>query len=182
MRKGHVIMHLQFENRFWEVKLDIEDYMRFRGMKFGIHKPYEGSRYLRVTVGSEHLCRAVMNYKGKLYIDHANRVSLDNRKRNLRLATKSQNQQNRAASSNNTYSKYKGISYDKNAKQSQKWCAEIQANRVRYKKRFHTEAEAALWYNAAAKYLHGEFAVLNDVEGSAEKFDRKTKGFRKNGA
>ncbi len=45
-------------------------------------------------------------------VDHINRDSLDNRRKNLRLATNVQNGQNRSKQRNNT-SGYKGVSWDK---------------------------------------------------------------------
>ena len=57
-------------------------------------------------------------------IDHINRNKLDNRKENLRIVTRSQNQMNRVIQKNNT-SGYKGITWNQKRK---KWQAQIMVN------------------------------------------------------
>jgi hypothetical protein len=89
--------------------------------------------------------------------DHRNRNMLDNRRANLRRATRSQNLANRAAYGK--HSRYKGV-YPNKAK----WFAKIvKAGTVYFSPSFLTEEEAALWYNEKAKELHGDFAVLNEI-------------------
>lgn len=61
------------------------------------------------------------------FIDHINGNPLDNRLENLRLATNSQNQQNRPAPKNNT-SGYRGVTWHKSAN---KWMARICYKRKR---------------------------------------------------
>ena len=63
-----------------------------------------------------------------LEVDHKNRNKLDNRKDNLRAATRSQNQLNRGIQRNNT-SGYKGVFYESG--RSPRWRAAIM---VDYKK------------------------------------------------
>jgi len=96
-----------------------------------------------------------------LLVDHINRNKLDNRKRNLRHCTHSQNQMNKQVSKGKS-SKYKGVCYKKDIK---KWRGLIQKDRVRHLLGwFDTEEAAALAYNAKAKELYGEFAFFNVVE------------------
>jgi hypothetical protein len=91
-------------------------------------------------------------------LDHRNRDSLDNRRANLRPATRSQNLANRAAYGK--HSRYKGV-YPNKAK----WFAKIvNGRRVYFSPTVDTQAEAALWYNQKAKELHGAFAVLNVLD------------------
>lgn len=93
-----------------------------------------------------------------LLVDHKNHNQLDNRRENLRLATQSQNQQNRLPL-NNTTSKYKGVSWHKNNK---KWSSRIKNNGANYLiGYFVSEIEAAKAYDKAAKESFGEFAYLN---------------------
>ena len=93
-----------------------------------------------------------------LIVDHINHNGLDNRKENLRTATRSENAKNRKGSGK---SKYLGVSWHWRIK---RWFAGCHVN----KKRIHlgsykTEEEAALAYNEAAKIYHGEFANLNII-------------------
>lgn len=89
--------------------------------------------------------------------DHVDRNGLNNQRRNLRTATRSQNMKNRMAQRNKT-SKYLGVCWMQN-----RWVAQIQSDNERPKQlgRFTTELEAAMAYNEAAIKLHGEFANLN---------------------
>ncbi|MGB8225740.1 MAG: AP2 domain-containing protein, partial [Sedimentisphaerales bacterium] len=82
---------------------------------------------------------------------------LDNRKSNLRLATRSQNNCNRKQKKGT--SKYRGVCYNKRTK---KWRAAISFNGM-YKHLgfFDSEEEAGRAYDEAAKIYHGEFASLN---------------------
>lgn len=94
----------------------------------------------------------------KVGIDHINGNGLDNRKNNLRIATKSQNGMNQKPQKNRS-SKFKGIYWNKNAK---KWQAQIKINKKnKYLGLFNIETEAAKSYDIAAKELFGEFARLN---------------------
>jgi len=88
-------------------------------------------------------------------VDHINRNGLDNRRCNLRLATRSQNCANKPAYRTNR-SGYKGVRWSSRA---QKWIAYI---RVRGQHKYlgrHTTPEAAHQaYLAAAIEAFGEFA------------------------
>ena len=98
-----------------------------------------------------------------MVVDHINRIGLDNRKENLRIATRSQNQQNRR-SRRNTSSQYKGVSWTKRDK---RWQAKIGHKRkVICLGDFTCEHQAALAYNEKATELWGEYALLNEVEQS----------------
>jgi hypothetical protein len=87
-------------------------------------------------------------------IDHINNIKTDNRLLNLRLATKSQNRQNRGIQSNNT-SGYKGVSFDK---ETGKWIASANHNGKQIKLgRFITPDEASAVYERFASTHRGEF-------------------------
>src|ERR1700675_2454955 len=62
-------------------------------------------------------------------VDHRNRNGLDCQRRNMRIATRFQNQHNRARQKNNV-SGYKGVTWHKG---EQRWSADIAANRKRYR-------------------------------------------------
>lgn len=95
--------------------------------------------------------------------DHINGNRLDNRKCNLRNATRSQNGCNREPSISNKTTGYRGVWKRKNRPEDV-WCAEIKVNGKRHRLgTFYDIKDAAVAYNEAAIKYHGEFARLNDV-------------------
>jgi hypothetical protein len=100
----------------------------------------------------------ILGRREGFFVDHINGSGLDNRKRNLRFATESQNQFNQR---NRANKKYKGTYFVKE-KKLRPWNAKIQANKkTKNLGYFATEIEAAAAYNKAAEFLHGAFAKLN---------------------
>jgi AP2 domain-containing protein/HNH endonuclease len=90
-------------------------------------------------------------------VDHIDTIPLNNRRKNLRLATRIQNSVNQGNRKNNT-SGFKGVSWHKTAC---KWRAEIRVNGKRiYLGLFNTPELAYESYCAAALKYHGEFARL----------------------
>lgn len=110
--------------------------------------------------GTIWLHRFLKNCPNGKYIDHVNRNGLDNRKSNLRICTKKQNLVNTFTHKNNK-SGYKGVSW---AKQRNRWLAHITKDgkgiTLGY---FKDKKEAAIAYNKAAIFHHGDFAVLNPL-------------------
>jgi hypothetical protein len=91
-------------------------------------------------------------------VDHKNLNGLDNRRENLRYATRSQQQMNRRPWG---LSIYRGVQLD-HQKGKPAWRARIRwLGQVKNLGRFPLEVDAARAYDAAAKELHGEFARLN---------------------
>lgn len=89
------------------------------------------------------------------HVDHISGDKLDNRRNNLRIATRSQNLSNRGRPSNNT-SGLKGAFWHKHNK---KWMSSIGVNgRRKYLGYFDTPEEAHEAYCTAAQELHGAFA------------------------
>lgn len=96
--------------------------------------------------------------KNDLQVDHINRNRLDNRRCNLRVCTKKQNNQNTSVRKNSS-SNYLGVHLRKN-RGNKKWVACC----CRKSKCFLTEKEAALYYNELAIIEYGEFANLNIID------------------
>jgi hypothetical protein len=91
-------------------------------------------------------------------VDHINGDKLDNRRENLRLVTKSQNQHNKPSCNSR---KYKGVSREKSRR---KWKAQIHFNnKDLFLGHFDTDHEAARAYNAAARIHFGDHARFNII-------------------
>lgn len=102
-------------------------------------------------------------YDGVL-IDHANRIGLDNRRINLRIASSSKNQRNKITKTKT--SRFKGVAMVKpiNGRKSIKWKASIYTPENIHLGYFDDEVNAAKAYDKAAQELFGEFARLNFPE------------------
>jgi hypothetical protein len=93
-------------------------------------------------------------------VDHRNFDTLDNRRQNLRVATRAQQMGHRREFREGT-SRFRGVRWDV---ARQKWRAEIIVNyRYRFLGRFDDEIEAARAYDRAALEAWGEFATINGV-------------------
>ena len=104
--------------------------------------------------------REIMAAPATVDVDHVDRDGLNNRRRNLRLATRSQNLRN-SKKRNGCSSRYKGVSF---SRYRGKWEAYIHVDgRKLNLGLFIEEAAAAHAYNEAAEIHFGEFARLNNV-------------------
>jgi hypothetical protein len=93
-----------------------------------------------------------------VHCDHQNHDGLDNRRTNLRAASRKENMQNQILSRRNT-SGFKGV---KGLKKSGTFQARIGGSKNRqHLGSFNSAIEAARAYDTAARRLHGEFASLN---------------------
>lgn len=114
--------------------------------------------------GSVYMHRVIlerMGFKDFEQCDHKNLTRADNRRRNLRPATRSQNNCNCRKQPNNT-SGFVGVNWHK---QREKWRAYIGVNgKHKHLGLFEDKKEAARAYDEAAKKHYGEFAVLNMKE------------------
>ncbi len=160
-------------SRGLEVLVDVDDYewlSQFHwilsGGKAGAGGQYP-SAYIRRDKGSytfKYMHRMVIGALKGQFVDHINGNTLDNRKENLRLCTRSQNGANRGKTQKNK-TRYKGVSYQPHKSKPSPWVSKIMHN----KKAIHlgsysSQTEAAIAYNVKAKELFGEFAHANILD------------------
>ena len=104
-----------------------------------------------------YMAREIMHARPGQQVDHINHNTLDNRKLNLRLCTRSQNQHNRKKQKGS--SRHKGVCWHK---RDRRWQAGIcyEGQHI-YLGCFADEVKAARAYDRAAIKYFGEFAHLN---------------------
>jgi hypothetical protein len=111
-----------------------------------------------------YLGREIMQCPIGLIVDHINGNPLDNRRVNLRICTREQNNRNRGPHKENLY---KGVSKSRNTT-SKIWKVQIKMDgKSVHLGYFEDQKEAAKVYDKAAKEYYGEFARLNfpDIGG-----------------
>lgn len=137
--------------------IDANDYE-----KVSVHKWYVSAYGYPVTTirGGRKLFlhRMLMGAERGQEVDHINGNKLDNRRCNLRIATKRENQRNINPRSTNTTG-YKGVCNRGDGK----YTAAIKAGRNFYLGIYNTPEDAAIAYNRAALEHFGEFARLNVI-------------------
>ena len=123
---------------------------------------FGGQRISPEEIKLVRLHRLIINAPDGLLVDHRNTDSLDNRRTNLRLATRSQNCCNRRKTKSKTSSRFIGVYFDK---RKDLWSACINFHRKRiWLGYFKNEIDAAKAYDKAALEYHKEFARLNFPE------------------
>jgi hypothetical protein len=166
LRYGYSFRRIYLGESEWAI-LDPQDFYSFGNFKWslgGNGKKYYAVRSAKNENGEikiVRLHRQIIEAPDGFLVDHRNGNGLDNRRTNLRVATQSQNMQNRRKRKNTT-SKFIGVSFDK---EHSKWDARIYHQRKQvFLGRFVNEIEAAKAFDEAAKKYHGEFARLNFPE------------------
>ncbi len=151
-----IILFNQKQIKVGEALIDTKYLKKCQNIKWRLHKGY--------VVGFPKIKLSEFIFGKKKYdstiIDHIDSNPLNNKRNNLQEITNQQNQIKKKMQGNNT-SKYRGVTYNKNAK---KWQTTIVKNyKHYYLGLFSDKKEAALAYNKKAKELFGRFAILNKV-------------------
>ena len=157
-----------FLSRGYYTVVDEEDYALASRHKWSlVDKGKYKYAKTRRRVGGKQVClslhRLIVDAKKGQVVDHIDHNGLDNRRKNLRICTGSQNGWNsrKSVKAMKVGSLYKGVTWNK---QSKKWMAQItKDHKKKHLGYFKSETKAALAYNEAAKELFGEFACLNEV-------------------
>jgi HNH endonuclease/AP2 domain len=143
--------------------IDVADVPLVEGFNWtALVRPHAVYAYRRLTVSGRSgpcvlLHRAILGIEDDRQGDHIDCDGLNNRRSNLRIATRSENQRNQRRSRANT-SGIKGVTWDTGA---QKWRAQIKSDiGNRYLGVFPNIEDAAKAYAAASEELHGEFGRL----------------------
>lgn len=106
---------------------------------------------------TQRLHRFIMDAPTDVQMDHINGDGLDNRRENLRVCTRSENQRNMRPRGG--YSQYKGVTL---FKRDAKWVARIWFDGKKiYLGKFDDEKAAAMAYDSAATNFFGPFARTN---------------------
>ena len=142
--------------------VDSEDYELVSQYNWYASESEKGRFYAKSYSNGKRLFlhRVLMNASKGYEVDHINRNTLDNRRKNLRVCTSSQNSQNISSHKDST-SQHKGVNWDASRK---KWKSRIfVGQKEMFLGRFYYEHEAAQAYNEAAIKHFGEFACLNII-------------------
>ena len=138
--------------------IDDEDYDWLNQWKWHATKEKHGVSYACRIVQKNKVIRMVIMHRlvaktpVGLQTDHINHNGLDNRKKNLRSVTASENQLNRKGPQSNNTSGFIGVSWDQ---KSQKWRAEIKRNKkTTFVGHFPTKEDANRARLAALKMMY----------------------------
>lgn len=147
--------------------IDDTDYKRVSRMRWhmvprkyatyamGSYKDGQTGKWKRIF-----LHRFILKARPGLVVDHINHNGLDNRRKNIRACSSSENIINSKIKKSNT-SGFRGVCWDTHNK---RWRAEITAkNKQIYIGIFKDKESAAKAYNSFAIKLHGKYAKINKI-------------------
>lgn len=156
--------------RGMEALISAEDWPLVGGYLWHAHDAGRGLIYASRRLcggGRIYMHREIVRPPRGMLVDHANRCGLDNRRSNLRLATRAQNAVNCASRPGETG--FRGVS-----RHGSGFRARITRDgKELYLGTFRTVLEAAAAYDAAAREEHGPFAWLNFPDVPAPDLDEE---------
>lgn len=149
--------------------VDDEDYefinqrkWRFHDQGYAISSESVGNLNGKRKFKNYYMHRLIMVTPDDMDTDHINGDKLDNRKINLRICTRAENNRNKLPRKNSS-SRFKGVFWREDRK---KWRAVIFNKKQIHLGMFTSEIDAAIAYNEAAIKYFGEFAKLNKLSNS----------------
>jgi hypothetical protein len=146
--------------------IDEGDYDLVSQYRWQVKRTPSGKLYAQTSLPRRHpsglrtlpLHRLILSAPVGIDVDHENGDGLDNRRSNIRLATRSQNAINRDKPPGGT-SRFKGVRL---IAKSGRWRASIcKQGRQIHIGNFRCEVEAAKRYDEVARQLYGPFARVN---------------------
>lgn len=148
------------------VLFDEDDYLLLSLFKWRVYKFSKKNApdifYAQTHIGNKRIYMHKLILRGCINeVDHKNRNGLDNRKSNLRNATRSQNSANKPSYKGT--SKFKGVCKANTVSDRYRAWIMIDGKSI-YLGSFKEERDAAIAYNEAAFKAWGEFALLNTVD------------------
>lgn len=151
------------------VLIDTADYSRVARFKWKVCRSHRGLKYAACSAGKKmiFLHRLLLRVRKPKVVDHANGNGLDNRRKNLRSCSFSQNKQNGRAYRKRAaiHSRFKGVSFS-----GGRWVAHIQKNnKLFYLGAYSTERDAARVYDFYAAKKFGRFAKFNFTTDTKQK-------------
>lgn len=149
--------HIHLSKSGKSIIVDDEDYPLLSRLTWYL-RDSENRVYTSVEGKMVQISRLLLAPKKGEEVDHINRNPLDNRKENLRLCTRVQNEMNKPVKKA-CKSGLKGVRLVRNS-----WVARTRVNgKFLHIGCFKTKEDAARAYNEKVKELHGSFAWLNPV-------------------
>lgn len=140
-----------------EFYFDKEDYEKIKNINWIVKSNdyVEGTDEQRKTIS---LHRLIMDFP-KCYVDHINHNPRDNRKCNLRLVTREQNQANTKLRIDNT-SGTKGVYFDT---KHDCWVSNIQVNHKQFSKRFINKEDAIEYRKMLEEKYQKEYSYIKSM-------------------
>lgn len=145
--------------------VDQEDYERLSAHKWYANTSHGEPKYAATNINGITVAmhRMILGVMPGVEVDHLNGDGFDNRRRNLRIATGTENRRNVGIIKSNK-SGYKGVDWHSRFR---RWRAAIRVNGKRiHLGYFDTAEQGAAAYNEAAIKHHGEFAWVNLIPGA----------------